>query len=142
MKHVGAWMGRTMGAAALMTAAAFTPACGGAQRGGTADLTALRAALAEPVTSLEVSQAHSRLAEAALEENAFEGKTRAEVEALLGRGDDCATHPRCAEQGFADDDWHYDVGVPAEHSAPIPVIILGFDRSGRVSRTWNLRTHD
>jgi hypothetical protein len=132
--------------AVLVAALALSAvACGGAQGTGqdTGTLVAnLRRALGEPVTNAEVSAEHSRAAEAALEASAFEGKSREEVEALIGRGDDCSTHPRCAEQGFHSDDWHYDVGQPSDTAAPIPVLILGFDRTGRVERTWNLRTHD
>ncbi|MCA9582985.1 MAG: hypothetical protein KC416_14395 [Myxococcales bacterium] len=102
----------------------------------------LRAAIGTPVNSPEDAATHSRLTEEALEGGNLQGKSRAEVEGLIGRGDPCSRHPQCEEQGFADGDWFYTVGTLGAAHTALPVFIVGFDRQGRVARTWNLRVHD
>lgn len=102
-------------------------------------LTELNAAMDREVTDLEQSYEHSRLVEAVVEEGTLERMTRPEVQEAIGRGDPCSRHPRCAEAGFEDDDWFYHVGQMGGVRAPI--LIVGFDREGRVGRTWYLRTH-
>ncbi len=116
--------------------------CGGASQGGSELLPQLRAAMGKPVDSMDQSKAHSRLVEDALESNALSGMNRAEVEAAIGRGDECSRHPRCAEQNFQNDDWYYDVGTLGAGGAQLPVLIVGFDHTGHVTRTWNLRTDE
>jgi len=102
----------------------------------------LREAIDAPVSSPEQSADNSRLVEEALNERALDDMTRDEVEAAIGRGDPCSRHPRCAENGFEDDDWFYAVGQMGEGaSGAVPVLIVGFDRTGRVDRSWNLQTH-
>ena len=130
------------GSVALTVSLLCVAACGGASRGGTDLLPQLRSAMGQPVDSLEQSKAHSRLVEDALEGNALSGMDRAEVQAAIGRGDECSRHPRCAEQGFQNDDWYYDVGTLGAGGAQLPVLIVGFDHTGHVTRTWNLRTDE
>ena len=103
----------------------------------------LQEALRTPVDSSEQSASHSRVVEDAVEAAALEGLRRHEVEEKIGRGDDCSRHPRCGELGFESDDWFYNVGPMGEgYGGPVPVLILGFDREGKVVRAWNLRTHE
>ncbi len=99
-------------------------------------------AVARPLASREQSAENSRVAERLADSDALQGKTRTEVEEAIGRGDDCSRHPNCAEAGFEGDDWFYQVGEVGEgDSGAIPQLIVGFDRSGHVTRVWNLRTH-
>jgi len=105
-------------------------------------LASLRQALDGDVPSREVSAEHSRVVEATLDDNALNGLRRDEVQEILGRGEPCSRHPRCAQHDFQDNDWFYEVGHSAEgYGSALPLLILGFDRAGRVSRVWNLRTH-
>jgi hypothetical protein len=100
--------------------------------------------MGRPVQSRQQRKQHSRLVEKALESDALQGMTRTEVKQTIGRGDPCSRHPRCAEHGFAGDDWFYTVGrmgTQGGDPGPLPLLIVGFDRTGRVNRTWNLRVH-
>lgn len=129
---------------ALASIASFSACGGGSRARGEQLFPQLRAAIDTPLDSQEKSAEHSRLVEDVLESGALSGMTRSEVEAAIGRGDDCSRHPQCGEQEFEDDDWYYSVGRMGETPAPgvgTPVLIVGFDRFGKVERTWNLRTH-
>ncbi len=104
----------------------------------------LKSALDEPVTSPEQNKQHSDLARLVSEEGHLEGLSRTDVEAKLGKGDPCARHPLCRERGFEDDDWYYEVGTLSESpDTPYlryrPALILGFNRFGKVERTFVLR---
>lgn len=102
----------------------------------------LKAAMTAPLHTAEDSAKVSRDVESALDGRALGGMRRLEVQALLGRGDRCGTHQLCAEKKFEQDDWYYIVGERQEgFSEQPPVMIVGFDREGRVQRVWNLRTH-
>jgi len=118
-------------------------ACGGGTTvNPTESLARLRTAIDSPVSTNEQGQENSRLVEQSLEENVFDDMMRSEVEEAIGRGDPCSRHPRCAENGFEPDDWFYTVGQMGEGSVgALPIMILGFDRTGRVVRSWNLSTH-
>ncbi|MDH5492407.1 MAG: hypothetical protein OEY14_10685 [Myxococcales bacterium] len=119
------------------------PGCGGLPaRPATELLTELRVSMDRPVSSGEQSAAQSRRVEEALDAHALDDMTRLEVQNSIGLGEDCAGHPRCAEAGFQGSDWFYEVGEAAEgYAGPLPILIVGFDRTGAVTRTWNLRTH-
>jgi hypothetical protein len=117
-------------------------ACGGPTINVEESMTRLRQAIATPVESSDQSADNSRLVQSMVEEHVFDDMMRDEVEAKIGRGDPCSRHPRCAEQGFEDDDWFYAVGQMGEASVGnVPILILGFDHTGRVVSTWNLTTH-
>lgn len=127
--------------ALLALVASVLPACGGGVPREQL-LGNLRQAIDGDVADEQASAAHSRSVQAALDEGAVNGLRRDEVEELLGRGEPCSRHPRCAEHGFNDNDWFYEVGRPAAgYGRALPLMILGFDRAGRVSRSYNLRTH-
>ncbi len=129
----------------LLAAAALalmTTACGGSSINAADTMAQLRTAIDSPVESSEDGQANSRLVETALEENIFDSMLRQEVQDAIGRGDPCSRHPRCAQNGFEDDDWFYTVGQMGESSTgTLPIMILGFDHTGRVVRSWNMSTH-
>ncbi|MCA9602064.1 MAG: hypothetical protein R3A78_03300 [Polyangiales bacterium] len=124
---------------ALVGAAAV--ACG-AKQDAAPLLAELRSHMTSPVDSMERSQENSRVVERVVEEAALSGKSRAEVASVIGKGDVCSRHPRCAELEFDSDDWYYEVGEQTSTNAPLPLLIVGFDHSGRVARVWNLRTHE
>jgi hypothetical protein len=126
--------------AILLSSLLFTIGCGGGSSQSRDQLLGqLDAAIEEPVPDEETSHRHSRLAMEIVEDGVLERMNRVEVEQAIGRGDPCSRHPRCAENGFADDDWFYTVGQSGGEQAPL--IIVGFDREGRVDRTWYMRTH-
>ncbi|NOY93488.1 MAG: hypothetical protein GXP55_20075 [Deltaproteobacteria bacterium] len=127
---------------AWMTLVALAAAGCGARVPPERLLANLQQAMQGDVSDAEASAAHSRTVEAALDENVLNGLRRDEVEERIGRGAPCSRHPRCAEHDFADNDWFYEVGRPAAgYGRALPLLILGFDRTGRVVRSWNLRTH-
>ncbi len=102
----------------------------------------LRAAIEKNLSSPEEAAENSRLLEEILDDNVLNEMFRHEVEEAIGRGDPCSRHPRCAENGFESNDWFYHVGQQGEgRTGAVPILIVGFDTSGRVVRTWNLRTH-
>ena len=116
--------------------------CGGPTTPPTEVRSSLRRAIETPVESAEQAAELSRLVEAALEDDVFRRMRRSEVEDAVGRGDDCARHPRCQQNGFADNDWFYEVGQPiGGFPGPVPIMIIGFDREGRADKAWNLRVH-
>lgn len=134
---------RRMLRATLALVVCFLAACGGGPQVNRDDtLRRLSDAIQAPVASPEEAQDNSRLVEMVVEEGLLEEMTREEVSSKIGRGDDCSRHPRCAEAGFEDDDWFYNVGQMGEGAAgAVPILIVGFDRFGKVTRTWNLRVH-
>jgi len=104
----------------------------------------LKQAIDEPVTSVEQNKQHSELAQLVSEEGHLEGLARSEVEAKIGKGEPCSRHPLCAERGFEDDDWYYEVGTAdaaadARYLRYRPALILGFSRFGKVERTFVMR---
>lgn len=94
------------------------------------------------VGSPDDAAANSRSVQAAVDGDALMRLHRHEVEERLGRGEPCSRHPRCGENGFSSDDWFYPVGAQAEgYAGAVPLLIVGFDREGVVTRVWNLRMH-
>lgn len=130
------FFGPFLGASCL---AAALVACGASNASNEDLLPRLRAALDAPVASNETSHAHSRLVEDVVKADSLLGKSRQEVLVAIGKGEECSLHPRCDEHGFDDTDWFYQVGQMG--GAQPPYLIVGFNREGRVDRTWYLRTH-
>lgn len=127
---------------ALLILGVVSASCGGTQSSSQEQLTNLRRAMQEEVRSAEDNQAHSRLVENIAENGALIGKTREEVRETIGAGDPCSRHERCQENDFEDNDWFYTVGRSGSgFSGQAPILIVGFDRTGRADRTWNLRVH-
>lgn len=100
----------------------------------------LRRAIEEPVANEQQNRDNSALVEQIAEAQQLDRMTRDEVASHLGKGDKCSRHPICAEQGFNDEDWYYEVGtVGPAYMRARPVLIVGFDRFNTVERTYTLR---
>jgi len=105
-------------------------------------LASLAEVMNEPVSDAEESARNSRRVQAVVESDSLMNRSRLEVEELIGRGDPCSRHPRCMDNDFDGDDWFYSVGAIGEgYPGPVPILIVGFDREGKVVKVWNLRTH-
>lgn len=111
-------------------------ACGpGIDREATLDR--LRAALDADVTDDEVLAEHNQLVRTVREGNALSGLRRAEVQAAIGRGQECGIRELCARRGFQPTDWTYEVGQ--RDGLPWgPTLIVGFDRQGIVDGVYTL----
>jgi hypothetical protein len=115
-------------------------ACGPKAPPASETLPRLREAMAAPVSSAEQNKQNSDLVEQISEAGYLLGLTREEVMEKIGKGDDCSGHPICAKQGFDAMDWYYEVGTEGEgYMRSRPALVLGFDRFGKVVRTYNLR---
>jgi hypothetical protein len=91
------------------------------------------------VSSVEQNKQHSDLAVQVSEEKHLHGLTRLELEQKLGKGALCSAHPICTERGFYPDDWYYEVGSEgARYVRHRPALIVGFNRFGKVERTFVL----
>lgn len=101
-------------------------------------LSSLHAAMHEPVAEPEAARGNSDLVKDVVSSHVLDDMSRDQVADALGAGDPCSRHPRCQEQGFDGDDWYYAVGESRGPS--VPVLIIGFDASGHVARTWYLET--
>ena len=112
-------------------AAMFWVSACGPRADHTHTLEEVRAAMAQSSSSPGDRALNNDLAIRAVEEGAFENLRRDEVINAIGRGTPCSVRPVCGERGFEDDDWIYDIG----NDPAAPSIILGFDTSGRVSRS-------
>ncbi len=100
----------------------------------------LRAAIQSPVDSAEQNAQNSTLVDLVSSEKQLHGLTRSEVEQQLGRGDPCSRHPVCGERGFFGEDWHYEIGqLGGGYVRARPELIVGFNRFGKVERTFVLR---
>lgn len=129
---------RTLARCALLAPVAFALACA---HGPSAQetLPRLKAALDEPVASAEQNKQNSQLVVTISEDKHLEGLTRLEVEEKLGKGDPCGRHPICHERGFFEDDWYYEIGREGStYLRHRPALILGFNRFGKVERTFVL----
>ncbi len=105
-------------------------------------LTSLAEVMNEPVDDADESARFSQRVQTVVENDSLQNMSRQEVEDAIGRGDPCSRHPRCMENGFDGDDWFYDVGALGQgYPGPVPILIVGFDREGKVVKVWNLRTH-
>ncbi len=129
-------------AAGWVLAALVVAGCGGMSRAeGERLLPDLRQRITHPVDTRAQSADNSRVVEKVVDSNALQGMTQEQVRQAIGVGDDCSRHPKCGELGFQDDDWYYTVGTLGRGAAQAPLLIVGFDTSGKVVRTWNMRTN-
>lgn len=121
----------------LGLALALVPACGAAVD-HSATLGRLRTAISAEVTDDTVREDHNRLVEDVANSGALEGMFQREVVDAIGRGQECGTSELCADHDFRPTDWTYDVGhAPGDPSLPAgPTLIVGFDSTGRVERTY------
>lgn len=114
-------------------------ACGGPPPSAHDTLPRLKNALHQPVSTPEQNKANSELAIQVSEYKHLEGLTRLEVEEKVGKGADCSEHPMCKERGFYPDDWYYEVGTEGStYLRHRPALIVGFNRFGKVERTFVL----
>ena len=119
--------------------ALLATACGGPPPSAQDTLPRLRNALDEPVSSVEQNKANSDLVVQVSEYKHIDGLTRLEVEEKLGKGAGCSEHPMCKERGFYPDDWYYEVGKEgSSYVRHRPALIVGFNRFGKVDRTFVL----
>ena len=102
----------------------------------------LRQAIGTEVSTRQQRDDQSRLLVEVVESGALEGLNRDQVRQALGPGIVCVTPRVCSEQGFGADDWYYEIGVMADPGLKqMPLLLLGFDLKGVVTRTWTLTTH-
>jgi hypothetical protein len=99
----------------------------------------LKEAVNTEVASTDQSRQYSALAQLVSEEKHLHGLTRPELAAKVGAGQKCLRLPLCRERGFEDDDLFYEVGMPAESVPHVPILIVGFNRFGKVERTFVMR---
>ncbi|GAB4203655.1 MAG: hypothetical protein OHK0013_17950 [Sandaracinaceae bacterium] len=114
-------------------------ACGASvDRPGT--LRRLRAALDAEVGSATALEDANQLAEDVGESGVLEGMFQHELQEALGRGTSCGVSDLCARHHFRATDWIYELGhAPGDPDLPAgPTLIVGFDSTGRVERTFYL----
>jgi hypothetical protein len=129
---------RVTEARSLLLALGLT-ACGPAAPTAQETIPRLKSAIDEPVSSAEQNKQHSELVVLVSEEKHLHGLTRLELEEKLGKGDPCSAHPICDERGFYPDDWYYEIGtVGSSYVRHRPALIVGFNRFGKVERTFVL----
>lgn len=128
---------------ALPWATVAVVGCGGASAANAGRYVVdLNHAIGEPVADADANAANSRLVQDVVDTQALDGLSRVEVRARIGEGEPCRHYDRCLDLGFDGDDWYYTVGVPQQgFEGTLPVLIVGFDQFGVVSRVWNLRVH-
>lgn len=103
----------------------------------------LRSAITDQVSSPEQNAQNSALVEQVSNDKQLQGLTRDEVSQQLGAGDPCSRHPMCGERGFEGDDWYYEIGREgSQYVRHRPALIVGFNRFGKVERTFVLRAPD
>jgi hypothetical protein len=114
-------------------------ACGASvDRPGT--LRRLRTALDAEVGSPTALEDANQLAEDVGESGVLEGMFQHELQDALGRGTNCGINDLCARHDFRATDWIYELGhAPGDPDLPAgPTLIVGFDSTGRVERTFYL----
>lgn len=127
-----------LGLSCLLALSALS-ACGPAvDREGS--LTRLRSALDAEVGDATVLEDHNQLAEDISRNGVLEGMFQHELSDRLGRGQTCGVSELCARHHFRATDWVYEVGhAPGDPELPGgPTLIVGFDSTGRVDRTFYL----
>ena len=132
-------MNRVLLVALTLALLGLVPGCGGASVDRESTLSGLREAMTReiPEGESEVLEEHNQLVVNARDGNVFDGMRRHEVEAELGRGQECGSRPICARGGFEPDDWVYEIG--RRDGLPWgPTMIIGFDRQGIVDHVYTL----
>jgi hypothetical protein len=129
----------------MLLAAALLSWVGSACAGGpTAQetLPKLKSAIDTEVSSPQQNDELSVLVEQVSEGRHLQGLTRSEVVERIGSGERCDRHPICTERGFEANDSYYEVGKPsASYTVRYrPALIVGYNRFGKVERTFVLRS--
>ena len=101
-------------------------------------LTRLRGAIHAEVTDVSVLEQHNQVARDTSDSGALEGMFQRELEEAIGRGTECGASHLCAQHDFRGNDWLYELGhAPGDDQlAAGPTLIIGFDSTGRVFRTF------
>ena len=101
-------------------------------------LARLRGVIRAEVTNVSVLEQHNQVARDTSESGALEGMFQHELEDAIGRGTECGANHLCAQHDFRGNDWLYELGhAPGDDQlAAGPTLIVGFDSTGRVSRTF------
>ena len=100
----------------------------------------LRAAIEREVNNDEENAENSALVELVNRERQLQGMTRGQLADWLGPGEPCNRHPICGERGFDGSDRYYQVGRQGSAYLRVrPALIVGFNRFGKVDRTFVLR---
>jgi hypothetical protein len=120
----------------LLLLLGFVPACG-PTIDREATLHDLRNAMEREIPDEETLEAHNRIVINVREGAVLSGMRRSEVEAAIGQGQECANSRLCADHGFRETDWVYDVGR-RDGVAWGPTLIVGFDREGIVDGVYTL----
>ena len=122
----------------LLALAPLTACPPAVDRPGT--LRQLRAALDAEVSDATVLENQNQLAEDVSRGGALEGMFQHELGEALGRGTNCGSSELCARHDFRATDWIYELGhAPGDPDlAAGPTLIIGFDSTGRVDRTFYL----
>ena len=117
-------------------------ACGAPPPSARETLPRLKNVLYEPVSSPEQNKQNSDLVVQVSELKHLHGMTRFDLESKVGKGQTCAEHPLCSERGFFPEDWYYEIGTEgSSYVRHRPALIVGFDRFGKVERTFVLEVH-
>ncbi len=103
-------------------------------------LARLREMITEPISSPVQLEDHNQLVEDVVSSGTLEGMRQFQVQEHLGRGAECGVRELCASRGFRASDWVYEVGRdPQDTELPAgPTLIVGFDSTGIVTRTYYL----
>jgi len=116
-------------------------ACGARSGAGSSDeyVSRLKEAMGRSVESSDQLQANNDLVKEVAEANSFRDMRRTEVEQRLGHAEVCGQSDLCARFELEPDDWYYFVGTRAVAVAGrVPIILFGFDQTGRVFNTYYL----
>jgi hypothetical protein len=122
-----------------LTALAAAPACG-ASVDRPSTLRRLRSAIEAEVSDQTVLEDHNQLAEDVGRSGVLEGMFQHELQEALGRGTNCGASELCARHDFRATDWMYELGhAPGDPDlAAGPTLLVGFDSTGRIDRTFYL----
>jgi hypothetical protein len=125
---------------ALLSLLALACAACGASVDRPATLRRLRAAIDAEIGSATALEDANQLAEDVGRSGVLEGMFQHELQDALGRGRNCGVNALCARHHFRQTDWIYELGhAPGDPELPAgPTLIIGFDSTGRVDRTFHL----
>jgi hypothetical protein len=102
----------------------------------------LRTAMQEDVPTRDKRDELSRLMVEAVENGALDRLNQLDVQNAFGKGLSCDGNELCEKQGFESTDWYYPIGNATDDKIKqLPILIVGFDGHGRVSRVYTLKTH-
>ncbi|MGF1464764.1 MAG: hypothetical protein ACFCGT_01405 [Sandaracinaceae bacterium] len=120
----------------LLGLLAVVAACGpGIDREGT--LQRLRAAIDTPIEDEDDLHRHNALTRDVVDHGLLEGMTKRQLEEAIGEGRFCGANTMCSDHDFGPNDLIYDIGRSGGFRSG-PILIVGFDRYGRVASSYYL----